>query len=74
MSRLDVIRKSVVVLDSIPDKTVAQTQLVSDFKHLLEIIDLMAPVVEYVSRGRGYVGVGVYPDAVARAAMGKQGD
>ena len=73
-SRISVIRKSLAIAKELPDKTGAGVDLIEDFTHLLEIIDLMTPVVEYVSRGKGYVGVTRYPDAEARAAMGKLGD
>jgi hypothetical protein len=39
-----------------------------------ELIGLMRPVVEYVSRGRSFVDVGPYPDGAARRALGALND
>jgi hypothetical protein len=38
-----------------------------------ERADAMRPIVEYVSRGRGFVDVEPYPDAAARAILGRAG-
>lgn len=38
--------------------------------HDTKIIVACIPILEYVSRGKGYVGVEPYPDASARRVLG----
>ena len=75
-SRLEQIQKTVhSALLHVPDpNTINPQEIIKDFRFLLTIIEDAVPILAYVSAGRGYVGVARYPDAEARALLGKLGE
>jgi hypothetical protein len=56
------------------DSAATAGRALRELSEVRALIARMRPVLEYVSRGRGYVGVEPYPDATARFALGALDD